>query len=239
MLRTAVLRFLLLLASPSILAGEYGLIVDPSYPASCQRDPSSSLNYCAPAAVMQDLRDHFLAGKPFRLKAVEMAVLSGRISLTADALPAFNDVIAAVCTSESPHDFDTLEKFLHYLPYRSLRERLESELAVTSDAKPRARLRDALAALPPKKAQAALLAYKKELTGAGDRDQCDAAVKRVTRAMTADSRLSDADIQAEIDLYEKVKGPMPYPSPGTACALFGFQEAAHAALDERRKKSKR
>ena len=82
----------------------------------------------------------------------------------------------------------------------------------------------------------AILAYKNQLSEAGDRYKCEAAVKRVGRAMTIDSRLSDASIQAEIDLYEKVKGPMPYPSLGTACALFGFQDAAHAALQQRRRK---
>ena len=32
----------------------------------------------------------------------------------------------------------------------------------------------------------------------------------------------------------RVKGDMPYPSPGTACSLFGFQTAAHDALARRR-----
>ena len=88
----------------------------------------------------------------------------------------------------------------------------------------------------------AILASKSELFDAGNRDtgeswihsRCAAAVQRVGRAMASDSRLSTASIQAEIDLYEKTKGPIPYPSEGTACALFGFQEAAHVALHERR-----
>jgi hypothetical protein len=81
----------------------------------------------------------------------------------------------------------------------------------------------------------AILVYEYELSDAGDRHECKAAVERVGRAMAIDSRLSDASIQAEIDGYERARGPMPYPSPGTACMLFGFQEAAHAALQQRRR----
>ena len=88
-------------------------------------------------------------------------------------------------------------------------------------------------------ADATIRVYKRELSEAGDRDKCDEAVRRVARAMEIDARLSDVDIQAEIELWERVKGPMPYPTPGTACSLFGFQEAAHAALVERRKKRDR
>lgn len=78
--------------------------------------------------------------------------------------------------------------------------------------------------------------YKKQLSEAGDRGQCDQAKESVRAAMAKDARLSDAAIQAEIDHYEKVKGPMPYPSPGTACAIFGFQDVARGALQDRRSK---
>ena len=235
---SALLLVVSLVASPAMFAGEYGLSVDPSFPHPCKRKVSRSLNSCTTAAVVQDLHRAFLSGKNFRIKAVEMAVLSGKISLSADALAPFNEGIAAICMSESPHDFDTFKRFLHYLPYSSLRVRLASELPVAQPAI-RARLQEALSALPRSVADAAIRAYKRELSEAGDRDKCDEAVKRVGRAMAIDARISDVDIQAEIDLYEKVKGPMPYPTPGTACSLFGFQDAAHAALEERRKKRDR
>jgi hypothetical protein len=236
---SALLLLVSLVASPAMFAGEFGLSVDPSFPHPCKREASRSLNYCTTAAVVQDLRGHFISGRRFGIKAVEMAVLSASISLSADALATFNEGIVAICLSESPHDFDAFKRFLYYLPYSSLRVRLVSELPVAQRPAIRARLREALSALPRSVADAAIRAYKPELFEAGDRDQCHEALKRVGRAMTIDARISDVDIQAEIDLYEKVKGPMPYPSPGTACELFGFQEAAHAALEERRKKRAR
>jgi hypothetical protein len=76
-------------------------------------------------------------------------------------------------------------------------------------------------------------AYKRELSDAGNAKRCDEAVQRVRRALAADKRLSDAQLQAEIDHFERVKGTMPYPSPGTACALFGFQRALRGALADR------
>ena len=239
---SALLLVVSLVASPAMFAGEYGLSVDPSVPHPCKRKVSRSLNSCTTAAVVQDLHRAFLSGKTFRIKAVEMAVLSGKISLSADAMTTFNEGIVAICLSESPHDFEAFKRFLHYLPYSSLRVRLAAELPLARPAI-RARLQEALSALPRSVAEAAIRAYKRELSEAGDqddreggRDNCYEAVNRVARAMEIDARLSDADIQAEIDLWERVKGSMPYPTHGTACALFGFQQAAHAALDERRKK---
>ena len=242
----AFLPLAALIVSPAIFAGEYGLLVDPKYPHPCERDAARSLNYCTTAAVTEDLRGHFISGKPFRLEAVRMAVLSGRISLATDARSPFNDVIAEICVTDAPHDFDALVDFLGYLPYRSLAERLALELKNEERPPARARLLKAFRALPPAKPaitpppapsppRAALLGYKRELHQAGDRNQCEEAVQRVGRAMATDTRLSDSAIQAEIDRYEKVKGPMPYPSPSTACALFGFQKAAHAALAQRRR----
>ena len=236
--RAAFLLLAALIASPALLAGEYGLSVDPSFPHPCKYAATRTLNECTPAAVVTDLRGHFTSGKPFQLRAVEMAVLSGTIWLSPDALPVFNDAIVAICRAE-PHDFRSLLRFLNYLPYASLRRRFQSEIEVAERPEVQSRLQEALGALPKASLSAtekAILAYKHELSEAGDRDKCAAAVERVGRAMADDSRLSDADIQAEIDGYEKAKGPMPYPSPGTACALFGFQEAAHAALQQRRRK---
>jgi hypothetical protein len=251
-MKTTQLEVILLLAalgaSPAIFADEYGLIVDPSYPPPCKRELRYTLNYCTTDAVVEDLRRHFISGLSFRIKAVEMAVLSGSMSLPSHSVAQapFNEVISDICTTESPHDFDTLLKFLRYLPYRSLRARLTSELRVAEPPAVRARLQQALSALPAAKpatagevAEAAIFTYKRELSEAGDRDKCKEAMERLRRAMTFDARLADADIQAEIDLYEKHKGPMPYPSPGTACSLFGFQEVAHAALAERRNRTTR
>ena len=82
----------------------------------------------------------------------------------------------------------------------------------------------------------ALEAYKSRLSEAGDRGQCAEQTERVRAAMAADRRISDADLQAELDHFQRVKGPMPYPSPGTACSLWGFQQAAEAALRDRQRR---
>jgi len=237
--RAVFLLLAALIASPSLFAGEGGLNVDPSFPHPCKYAATRTINDCTAAAVVEDLRGHFISKKPFQLRAVEMAVRSGNISLSPDALPAVNDAIVDICKAEPSRDFMLLVRFLSYFPYNSLRQRLASEIEVTERPEVRSRLLQALWALPKAPLSAtekAILTYKYELSEAGDRDKCDAAVKRVGDAMAIDSRLSDAAIQAEIDRYEKVKGPMPYPSPGTSCALFGFQDAAHAALQQRRSK---
>ena len=83
-------------------------------------------------------------------------------------------------------------------------------------------------------AQTALLAYKRELYEAGDLGHCDQTKERVRKAMGADTRLTDADIRAEIAHFEQVRRSVPYPSPGTACSLFGFRSAARGALDDRK-----
>jgi hypothetical protein len=84
--------------------------------------------------------------------------------------------------------------------------------------------------------EAILQAHRSSLSQAGDHQQCDGAVDRVRAALAADTRVGDEDMQQEIDRYERIKGPMPYPSPGTACAIFGFQRALAGALAERRAK---
>lgn len=90
------------------------------------------------------------------------------------------------------------------------------------------------AANPNANVKAVLDQYKIELREAGDRGQCDEATARVREALLNDLCVSDADLQAEIDDFEKVKGPMAYPSPGTACSLFGFQTVAHEVLEQRK-----
>ena len=83
--------------------------------------------------------------------------------------------------------------------------------------------------------QSAFVSYHLRLSEAGDRGECAAETERVRAAMASDPRISDADLRAEIDHFEsvRVKGPMPYPSRGTACSLWGFQKAARAALKDR------
>jgi hypothetical protein len=240
--RVVFLLLATLSASLSLIAAESGLNVDPSFPNPCKHAATRPVNDCTAAAVVKDLRGHYISGKPFRLRAVEMAVRTGAISLSPAALPAFNDAIVAICVAEPRKDFLLLVRFLSYLSYGSLRQRLASEIEVARPPEVRSRLQMALHALakaPLSTAQKTILTYKYELAdagAAGKRDQCNAAIERVGRAMAIDPRLSDASIQAEIDGYKRRTGPMPYPSPAAACMLFGFQEAAHAALQQRRRR---
>lgn len=221
----------LLLVSPSLFAGDYGLTVDPKGKHPCEYALLQSRNTCTPAAVSEDLKGYFIEKKPFRIESVKLAVWSGRISMDEGALPPFIDTIVEICKADAPHDFQKLVKFLGFLPYRSLVQRLAKELETEKRLEVRQRLMAAYSALPPKNV---FRDYKLALDEAGDKGKCDEAVKRVTRKMSQDGRLSDADIQEEIDLWERVKGSMPYPTPGTACSIFGFQRAAHGALEDRR-----
>src|SRR4051794_1182302 len=83
--RAVFLLLAALAASPSLFADQYGLTVDPSFPHPCRHAAARTLNECTAAAVVKDLRGHFISEKPFRLRAVEMAVRSGSISLSPDA----------------------------------------------------------------------------------------------------------------------------------------------------------
>lgn len=87
----------------------------------------------------------------------------------------------------------------------------------------------------PTSSERALIDYDKELYEAGEASRCEEAVARMQQTMARDTRLTDAQIQAEIDHFERVKRSMPYPSPGTACSIFGFQKVLHGALAERRR----
>lgn len=73
-----------------------------------------------------------------------------------------------------------------------------------------------------------------ELHRAGDERRCDPAVQRVRKVLAEDRRLTDADLLAAKDARDyRGKGSMPYPSPGTACAIFGIYQALEGALADR------
>ena len=140
---------LLLLLLPRVAAaGEYGLTVDPGID-ECRSTYAHTLNECPTGIVLADLRAYFLAGEPFRIKAVEMAVLSGRIVFedTKDLGP-FSDLVVELCIAPNPHDFSKLLQFLGYLPYSTLRSRLENAYSKAPNDQAKKRLREALEALP-------------------------------------------------------------------------------------------
>jgi hypothetical protein len=69
---------------------------------------------------------------------------------------------------------------------------------------------------------------------AGDGDRCDAEVLRVRNALRDDRRLSDAQLRAELEARDyRGRGSMPYPTKGTACAVFGIVDALEGALADR------
>ena len=77
--------------------------------------------------------------------------------------------------------------------------------------------------------------HTEALQKAGDENRCDAEVERVRAALAADPGFTDADLEQNLREYDtKGKGPMPYPSPGTACAIFGRVRALGGAIEDRR-----
>jgi hypothetical protein len=77
--------------------------------------------------------------------------------------------------------------------------------------------------------------HTEALQKAGDENRCDAEVERVRTALAADPGFTDADLEQNLRDYDtKGKGPMPYPSPGTACAIFGRVRALGGAIEDRR-----
>lgn len=73
-----------------------------------------------------------------------------------------------------------------------------------------------------------------DLHRAGDERRCDPEVERVRKALADDKRLTDEDLLAERDSRDyRGKGGMPYPSPGTACGIFGIFRALEGALADR------
>lgn len=79
-------------------------------------------------------------------------------------------------------------------------------------------------------------AHRTALNQAGDDYRCEEAVIKARREMARDGRLSDGELRTELEYSEKAGGKTPYPSPGTACAVLGFQEALRGALEDRGKK---
>lgn len=73
-----------------------------------------------------------------------------------------------------------------------------------------------------------------DLHRAGDEHRCNPEVQRARKALAEDQRLTDADLLAAKDAHDyRGKGRMPYPSPGTACAIFGIYQALEEALADR------
>lgn len=79
-------------------------------------------------------------------------------------------------------------------------------------------------------------AHLARLQSAGDDGRCEAETLEVRRALAADRDLSDAELAAERKARDTSgRGSMPYPSRGTACAIFGIQKALDGALQDRQK----
>lgn len=106
------------------------------------------------------------------------------------------------------------------------------DASVTSDV---ARIASADAAPTTRASNAkGMDAYVARLHAAGDAGRCDAEVSNVARDLAADKSLSTAELRAESKRRDTTnKGSMPYPSPGTSCAIFGIQTALKRAIDTR------
>jgi 2-iminobutanoate/2-iminopropanoate deaminase len=95
-------------------------------------------------------------------------------------------------------------------------------------------------AAAPSKIDGIVYPHLEALHKAGDADRCDPEVDRVRAAIRDDRRLSDEEIRAEIETRKATfKGRMPYPTKGTACAIFGIITALEGALKERGEAMKR
>jgi hypothetical protein len=91
-----------------------------------------------------------------------------------------------------------------------------------------------VATASPSTPDAVMSRYNDRLHDAGDHGRCDEETNAVSSDLARDTKLSDADLTRELKLRDTTNsGPMPYPSPGTACAIFGIQKALHRAIDER------
>jgi hypothetical protein len=102
---------------------------------------------------------------------------------------------------------------------------------------PPAREQAAPSAAPASKNPSEIVAaYAAALDKAGTAGSCDDEKRQVKSALVDDTRLSDADLEQERGARDyRGKGSMPYPSPGTACAIFGIVSALEDAINERRR----
>ncbi len=76
--------------------------------------------------------------------------------------------------------------------------------------------------------------YLARLHEAGDKRECRAEMAKIRAEWAADTDFSDSDLEriyASRDVH--TDGPMPYPSAGTSCAIFGIQQILHGALNDR------
>lgn len=81
--------------------------------------------------------------------------------------------------------------------------------------------------------------HKAPLLKAADEKACDAAAAQARIDLANNTRLSDADLQAELDYTESVKAPPPAASPGAVCAVSGYKKALRRALEDRHPKPRK
>lgn len=79
--------------------------------------------------------------------------------------------------------------------------------------------------------------YIATLQTAGEAGKCESQIDLVGESMVADRDLSDDDLVEERRARDtRGRGPMPSPTTGTACAVFGIQKALDRAIRDRQKK---
>ncbi len=80
--------------------------------------------------------------------------------------------------------------------------------------------------------------HLKRLTTAGDKDECRVEMAKIRAELAHDASFGDADLvryRDGRDIKPEPGGPpMPYPSPGTACAIFGIVRLIEGAVNDRR-----
>lgn len=86
-----------------------------------------------------------------------------------------------------------------------------------------------------------IAAAQRRLHEAGDHRRCRDEMAALRAEFAADVRFSDADLEAAFEAHDPTTlghgddkhGPMPYPTEGTACSLFGLPPVLHGALNDR------